>query len=202
MTISRAASGTFGDPQLRALEEQVSEANQNVEVAEARFRQARALIGYYRAGLFPTVLAGGQPSSLRDSTNRAYPPSSGAATQDFLLSGDVSYELDLWGRVRRSVTAAREETQATAADLETARLSLQAELAFNYFELRSSDAQQRLLNDTVKAATEEALNSRPTDSKAAPRRSPMSPRRGLDGNHAVGNRYRRATDSSNTRLPS
>ena len=145
----------FGDPQLNALEEQV-EANQNVKVAEARFRQARALIGYYRAGLFPTVSAGVSASSLRDSTNRAYPPSSRAATQDFLLSGDVSYELDLWGRVRRSVTAAREETQATAADLETARLSLQAELAFNYFELRSSDAQQRLLNDTVKAY-EEAL---------------------------------------------
>jgi NodT family efflux transporter outer membrane factor (OMF) lipoprotein len=141
----------FGDPQLNALEEQVSEANQNVKVAEARFRQARALIGFYRAGLFPTVTAGVSASSLRDSTNRAYPPSSKAATQDFLLSGDVSYELDLWGRVRRSVTAAREEAQATAADLETARLSLQAELAFNYFELRSSDAQQRLLNDTVKA---------------------------------------------------
>ena len=146
----------FGDPQLNALEEQVSEANQNVKVAEARFRQARALIGFYRAGLFPTVSAGVGATSLRDSTNRAYPPSSKAATQDFLLTGDVSYELDLWGRIRRSVTAAREEAQATAADLETARLSLQAELAFNYFELRSSDAQQRLLNDTVKAY-EEAL---------------------------------------------
>ena len=146
----------FGDPQLNALEEQVSEANQNVKVAEARFRQARALIGFARAGLFPTVSAGVSASSLRDSTNRAYPPSSKASTQDFLLTGDVSYELDLWGRIRRSVTAAREEAQASAADLETARLSLQAELAFDYFELRSADAQQRLLNDTVKAF-EEAL---------------------------------------------
>jgi NodT family efflux transporter outer membrane factor (OMF) lipoprotein len=72
------------------------------------------------------------------------------------LTGDVSYEIDLWGRIRRSVTAAREEAQATAADLETALLSLQAELAMNYFELRSADAQQRLLNDTV-TAFEEAL---------------------------------------------
>jgi NodT family efflux transporter outer membrane factor (OMF) lipoprotein len=72
------------------------------------------------------------------------------------LTGDVSYEIDLWGRIRRSVTAAREEAQATAADLETAKLSLQAELAFDYFELRSADAQQRLLNDTV-MAFEEAL---------------------------------------------
>ena len=145
----------FRDPQLNALEEQVSEANQNVKVAEARFRQARALIGFYRAGLFPTVSAGVGAAVARGSTH-TQPPSSSSRTQDFLLTGDVSYELDLWGRVRRSVTAAREETQATAADLETARLSLQAELALNYFELRSSDAQQRLVNDTVKAY-EEAL---------------------------------------------
>ena len=77
-----------------------------------------------------------------------------ASTRDFLLTGDVSYEIDLWGRIRRSVTSARDEAQATAADLETARLSIQAELAFDYFELRSADAQQRLLNDTVKAFDE------------------------------------------------
>ena len=143
----------FGDPQLNALEEQVSEANQNVKVAEARYRQARALIGFFRAGLFPTVSAGASASSLRDST-KTQPPSSGASTRDFLLTGDVSYEVDLWGRIRRSVTSARAEAQATAADLETARLSLQAELAFDYFELRSADAQQRLLNDTVQAFKE------------------------------------------------
>ena len=143
----------FGDPQLNALEEQVSEANQNVKVAEARFRQARALIGFFRAGLFPTVSAGASVSSLRDST-KTQPPSSGASTRDFLLTGDVSYELDLWGRIRRSVTSARAEAQATAADLESARLSIQAELAFDYLELRSADAQQRLLNDTVQAFKE------------------------------------------------
>ena len=143
----------FGDPQLNALEEQVSEANQNVKVAEARFRQARALIGFVRAGLFPTVSAGVSASSLRDSTT-TQTSGPGPSTRDFLLTGDVSYEIDLWGRIRRSVNSARDEAQATAADLETAKLSLQAELAFDYFELRSADAQQRLLNDTVKAFDE------------------------------------------------
>jgi len=142
---------------LNALEEQVAEANQNVKVAEARFRQARALIGFFRAGLFPLVTAGAGASSLRDSPNAPFGSSRDkASTRDFLLTGDVSYEIDLWGRIRRSVTAAREEAQATAADLETAILSLQAELAMDYFELRSADAQQRLLNDTV-TAFEEAL---------------------------------------------
>src|SRR5258705_7259929 len=159
----------FGDPQLNALEEQVSEANQNVKVAEAHFRQARALIGFARAGLFPTVTAGGSALSVRNSrlspfsssgASSSGTPSSGgsggsssggASTGEFLLTGDISYEIDLWGRIRRSVTAAREEAQATAGDLETAILSLQAELAFDYLELRSADAQQRLLNDTVQA---------------------------------------------------
>ena len=159
----------FGDPQLNALEEQVSEANQNVKVAEARFRQARALIGFARAGLFPTVSAGVSASSLRNSTT-TQSPSSGASTRDFLLTGDVSYELDLWGRIRRGVTAAREEAQASAADLETARLSLQAELAFDYFELRSADAQQRLFNDTVKAFDEALqLTTRRFEGGAAPK---------------------------------
>ena len=162
----------FGDPQLNALEEQVSEANQNVKMAEARFRQARALIGFARAGLFPTVTAGASASSAARFAECAQPlVSSGTRPRgDFLLTGDISYEIDLWGRIRRSVTAAREEAQATAADLETARLSLQAELAFDYFELRSADAQQRLLNDTVKAFDEALqLTIRRFEGGAAPK---------------------------------
>ncbi len=67
------------------------------------------------------------------------------------LAFDLNYEIDLWGRIRRTVAAAREEAQATDADLETVSLSLHAELALDYIELRSADAQQRLLDDTVKA---------------------------------------------------
>ncbi len=98
----------FGDPQLNALQEQVSEANQNVKVAEARFRQARALIGFARAGLFPTVSAGVSASSLRNSTT-TQSPSSGASTRDFLLTGDVSYELDLWERLFNDTVKAFDE---------------------------------------------------------------------------------------------
>ena len=140
----------FGDPQLNALAEQVAVANQDLKVAEARFREARALIRFNRAAEFPTISTGPSISSIRDSLHRPYTTST-FTTADFLLPFDLSYELDLWGRVRRTVAAAREEAQATAADLETARLSLQAELALDYFQLRSADALQQLLNDTVKA---------------------------------------------------
>jgi NodT family efflux transporter outer membrane factor (OMF) lipoprotein len=145
----------FGDSQLNALEEQVAVANQDLKAAEANFRRARALIRFNRAAEFPTISTSPGIASLRDSTRRPYFPSSAAAgaTGDFTLPFDLSYELDLWGRVRRTVTAAREETQATAADLATATLSLQAELAFDYFELRSADSQKQVLDDTVKAYT-------------------------------------------------
>jgi NodT family efflux transporter outer membrane factor (OMF) lipoprotein len=146
----------FGDPQLNALEEQVTVANQDLKAAEARFRQARAMIGFARASEFPTISTGLGINSVRRSANAPFLTSTSnvGKTGDFLLSFDLNYELDLWGRIRRTVTAAREEAQATAADLQTAQLSLQAELALNYVELRSADAQQRLLDDTVKAYTD------------------------------------------------
>jgi NodT family efflux transporter outer membrane factor (OMF) lipoprotein len=144
----------FGDPQLNALAAQVTTANQDLKIAEARFRQARAMIGFARASEFPTISAGVGISSVRESKNAPFRITSFPPTGDFLLSFDLSYELDLWGRIRRTVAAAREEAQATAADLETVQLSLLAELAMNYFQLRSADAQQRLLNDTVKAYTD------------------------------------------------
>jgi NodT family efflux transporter outer membrane factor (OMF) lipoprotein len=142
----------FADEQLNALEQQVALANQDLKAAEARFREARALVGYARAAEFPTIGVGSAVRSLRDSPNQPYfPLPSSHATGDFALPVDLSYEIDLWGRVRRSVVAAGETAQASAADLESVKLSLLAELAIDYFELRSADAQQRLLEDTVNA---------------------------------------------------
>ena len=143
----------FGDPQLTAIEEQVVAGNQDLKIAEARFRQARALIRLDRAAEFPTISTSPGIASLRDSANRPYFPVKPAATGDFVLPFDLSYEVDLWGRVRRTVNAAREEAQASSADLAAATLSIQAEAAFDYFELRSADAQKQLLDDTVKAYT-------------------------------------------------
>ena len=141
----------FGDTQLNTLEEQVSVSNQDLRAAEARYREARAMIRVNRASQFPTITTQPSVSTLRDSSHRPYFPANEPATGDFVLPFDLSYELDLWGRVRKTVAAAREEAHATAADLETASLSLHAELAMDYFELRSADAQKQLLDDTVKA---------------------------------------------------
>jgi NodT family efflux transporter outer membrane factor (OMF) lipoprotein len=148
----------FGDRQLNALEEQVDPANQDLKAAEARFREARAAIRFNRSSEYPTISTNPGIASIRDSSHTPYFAGSTVqgSTGEFVLPFDLSYEVDLWGRVRRTVTAAREEAQATAADLETARLSIHAELAFDYFELRSADAQKKLLDDTV-AAYESAL---------------------------------------------
>jgi NodT family efflux transporter outer membrane factor (OMF) lipoprotein len=143
----------LGDPELQALEEQVADANQNLKIAEARLREARAMVRFNRAALFPTISTSFGASSIRDSANRPFVPPglNTGSSGDLLFSLDMSYEIDLWGRVRRTVAAARQEAQATAADLETARLSLQAELAMDYFALRAADAQKQLLDETVKA---------------------------------------------------
>ena len=143
----------FGDAGLNKLEEQIAGSNQTLKVAEARFREARAAIRFNRAARFPTISTSPSASYVKTPD---YSPNSPAkireaSTGDFELPIDLSYELDLWGRVRRSVAAAREEAQATAADYETAKLSLEAELALDYFELRSADAQKQLLDNTVKA---------------------------------------------------
>lgn len=144
----------FNDPLLNTLEQQLAANNQDLKAAEARFRESRAAIRSNRAAQFPTISTAPSVTSIRDSANRPYlPPGTARPTGDFILPFDLSYELDLWGRVRRSIAAAREGAQASAADLQTAKLSAQAELAFDYFELRSADAQKQLLDETVKAYT-------------------------------------------------
>jgi len=133
----------FGNAELNDLEQQVDVSNQSLKAAEARFREARTLIQINRSGLYPTIST--TPSITANRTSQR--PAAG----QFILPIDINYELDAWGRVRRSVTAAKEETQASAGDLETIRLSLHAELAIDYFELRSLDAQKRLLDATLVA---------------------------------------------------
>jgi NodT family efflux transporter outer membrane factor (OMF) lipoprotein len=107
------------------------------------------MVHYNRAAQYPTISTSPGIQSLRDSAHQPYLPTT-STTGDFVLPLDVSYELDVWGRVRRTVSASREEAQATAGDLATVNLSLHAELAYDYFELRSADAQKKLLDDTVK----------------------------------------------------
>jgi NodT family efflux transporter outer membrane factor (OMF) lipoprotein len=145
----------FDDPQLNALEEELTVSNQNLKVAESRFRQARSMVRFNRSAEFPTISTSPRVVNERESANQPYFPASQVnnGTGAFTLPFDLSYEVDLWGRVRRTVSASREEAQASAADLQTANLSLHSELAVDYFELRSADAQKQLLDDTVKAYT-------------------------------------------------
>src|SRR5581483_8808595 len=142
----------FADPQLNALEEQVEVSNQNIAQAEARFRQARALVQQTRAAYFPTVTVGAGITRIAPSATAG--SSTARANQTFTersLPVDVSWELDLWGRIRRSVESSRALAQASEADLEAARLSARAELAQDYFALRSLDGQKRILDDTAVA---------------------------------------------------
>jgi NodT family efflux transporter outer membrane factor (OMF) lipoprotein len=143
----------FNDQQLNSLEVQIDPANQTLKEAEANFRAARAAVRFNRASEAPTISTGPSVGAVRDSANQPYFNTSYANSGEgsIALPFDLEYEIDLWGRIRRTVTQSREQAQASAADLETARLSLHAELAVDYFDLRSADAQRKLLDDTVKA---------------------------------------------------
>ncbi|MBF0551189.1 MAG: efflux transporter outer membrane subunit [Deltaproteobacteria bacterium] len=142
----------FNDPQLNALEEQVNISNQNLAAAEAQFRQARALVQSARSAFFPQVTAGAAATRTRRSLNTAGGSNISAGPDtDLMLPGNVSWELDVWGRVRRAVESSQASAQASAADLEATRLSLQAELAQDYFSLRALDAQKRLYDETITA---------------------------------------------------
>ena len=141
----------FQDTQLNALEDQVNVSNQNLKAAESQYRQSRAVLRYYRADYYPTVTAG--PSATRTRVSANAPTSTllrGVTYNNFVFPFDVSYQADVWGRVRKTVESYREQAQASAADLATVNLSMHADLAIDYFEARSLDAEEQLLNSTVK----------------------------------------------------
>lgn len=143
----------YDDPQLNGLEAQVDSANQALKMAEANYREARAAIRFNRSSEAPTIGVAPGISAVRYSANQPYFPSTqvNGGDGDFTLPVDMSWEIDLWGRIRRSVTAAKELAQASAADMAGAQLSLHADLAYDYFELRSDDAEKKLLDQTVQA---------------------------------------------------
>ena len=142
----------FGDPQLNALVAQVSVSNQNLAVAEAQYREARALVQEARASYYPTATIGfGANRSSSSTTTGSGPASPRVTVSNYSLPLDVSWEIDVWGQIRRTVEANQANAQASAANLENARLSFQAALAQDYFQLRELDAQKQLLSATVTA---------------------------------------------------
>jgi NodT family efflux transporter outer membrane factor (OMF) lipoprotein len=143
---------------LNALEEQVSVSNQTIAQAEAQFRGARAGIRLVRADLLPTLTTAASASRSSGVTNRAAATPNGAAptVAAYQLAGDLTWELDVFGRVRRSLESSVASAQASASDLEAVRLAMHAELAADYFALRGLDAERQLL-DSTGAAYESAL---------------------------------------------
>jgi len=139
----------FGDPQLSALIESINISNQNVRLAEAQFRQAQALAAQSRAALFPTLDANASITRSRSPTGLVGGTSAGRIINNRSVALSSSWELDLWGGLRRALESSAAGAQASAADLAAARLSAQAELASSYFQLRILDAQKQLLEDTV-----------------------------------------------------
>jgi outer membrane protein TolC len=140
----------FGDPNLNALEERVDISNQNIAAAAANYQLARAVVKQARSQYFPLVTT--NPSYTRarfSSAGRQINVSTGITTTDLLLPIDIFWEADLWGRIRNTVKMNASEAQATAADLENTRLSVQAQVATAYYQLRGQDALKQLLDETV-----------------------------------------------------
>jgi NodT family efflux transporter outer membrane factor (OMF) lipoprotein len=140
----------YQDPTLDQLEAQAGDANQDLKAAYARLLQARAQTRIARADLFPTLTAGAAATRSRTSVNSPrFPLGTEPVGNNFTLEADLSYEIDLWGRVRNAVASAKASQQASAADLAALTLAIHAELATDYFTLRADDAEQVLLDQTV-----------------------------------------------------
>ncbi len=151
----QAASGApwwsvYNDPVLDQLERQIDINNQNLKLAEASFRQARALLEQARAGYFPTVSLDASGQRAKSGTNSTS-SSPGRIRNSFDLSAGATWDIDVWGRIRRTVESADATAQASAADLASARLSAQATLATTYLQLRVNDEIKRLLDATTAA---------------------------------------------------
>jgi NodT family efflux transporter outer membrane factor (OMF) lipoprotein len=142
----------YNDPELNGLEERVNISNQNLLAAEAQFREARFAVRMARSNLFPTVSADPAITNARGSGTLKVPSGGQSTTYD--LPVDVSYQADIWGSIRRGVRSSAEAAQASFSQLENARLSYQAELAQDYFELRGTDGELELLETTVKSYKE------------------------------------------------
>ncbi|PYV93072.1 MAG: RND transporter, partial [Acidobacteria bacterium] len=134
-----------------ALEEQIAVSNQNLKAAQAQYQQARSLVRFNRANYYPTVTAGISGARAHNSSNRPLGNLALTNTTDLVIPVDVSWEPDVFGRIRKNVEAARANAQASAADLESVSLTLHAELAFDYFQLRTLDAEAQLLNSNVQS---------------------------------------------------
>lgn len=128
----------------------MSVSNQTLKAAEAQFAQSRALVGAARAAVYPQVGSALPVTTTSQSENRPNPMKDSQFT-DYLLRADVGYEADLWGRVRSTVEASRSFAQAAAGDLESVSLSVHAELAADYFQVRSLDREKQILDATVAA---------------------------------------------------
>jgi multidrug efflux system outer membrane protein len=144
----------FGDPELSALEIQAAGANQQLKAAVARFAEARATMDVTRSGFFPSTSIAGSATRQQTSPNvplttTGQAVGSRATYNDFTLPLDLSYEVDLWGRVRRSVESASAQARASADDLEAIKLAIQAEVAVDYFTLRALDSERSVLRSSV-----------------------------------------------------
>jgi NodT family efflux transporter outer membrane factor (OMF) lipoprotein len=151
----------FNDDELDQLEAQIDITNQNVKAAEAAFEQARALVSQARAGFWPTIAAtfsaqrgqAGVPAATNNGLGLPSTSLSGPRTT-YQAGASGNWDLDIWGQIRRTVESDKASAEASSAALAAARLSAQAELATDYFELRAQDQLQRLLDDTVVAETQ------------------------------------------------
>ncbi len=142
---------SYNDRQLNALMELLNLSNQNIQQAEANYRQARALIQSAKAGYYPNLGVGAAAVRSQKSinANTASKTTSTAPAWDFQIPIDLAWEIDLWGKIRRTVEASVATAAASADDLASARLSMQTTLASSYFQLKAVDAQKALFDQTV-----------------------------------------------------